>query len=48
MHSIKQISGGIMGELGYLNFLKNNLNNPNLDGQFIVEDKFRRKSTKSI
>ena len=48
MYSIKQISGGIMGEFGYLNFLKNNLLNPNLDGQFIVEDKFKRKSIKSI
>ena len=48
MHSAQQMSGGKMGEFGYLNFLKNNLNNPNSDGQFIIEDKYNRKSMKSF
>ncbi|OHD64936.1 MAG: hypothetical protein A2176_15830 [Spirochaetes bacterium RBG_13_51_14] len=48
MHSVRQMSGGEMGEFGYLNFLKNNLSNSNLDGQIIIEDKYNRKSTKSF
>ena len=39
MISIKKMSGGRMGNYGYLNYLKNNL------GQFIPEDKFMGVST---
>lgn len=48
MRSVKQMSGGKMGEFGYLNYLKNNLMNTNLKGKFIVEDKFKRKSIRPI
>jgi len=44
MISVKKMSGGRFGEFGYLNFLKNNLGNENLDGQFIAEDKFGTKT----
>jgi hypothetical protein len=46
MHSVKQMSGGKMGEFGYLNFLKNNFNNPNDDGQIVIEDKYNSKTIK--
>jgi len=43
MISIKSMSGGRMGEFGYLNFLKNNLGNFGIEKGFIVEDKFGNK-----
>ena len=48
MISIKKMSGGQMGEFGYLNYLKNNLGNMSSKGQFIVEDKFGNKMTKQL
>jgi hypothetical protein len=43
MISIRKMSGGRMGEYGYLNYLKNNLESGPTDGEFIVEDKFGDK-----
>ena len=41
--SIKSMSGGVMGNKGYLNYLKNNLD-PSLEkNQLIVEDRFGNK-----
>jgi hypothetical protein len=37
------MSGGIMGEFGYLNFLKNNLGNFDREG-FVLENKFGHRS----
>jgi hypothetical protein len=48
MISIKKMSGGRMGEFGYLNYLKNNLGNANLGETFIVEDKFGNKIRKPV
>ena len=48
MHSIEQMTGKIMGEFGYLNFLKNNLHNPYQSDQFIIEDKHGKKTKQSI
>jgi hypothetical protein len=45
MISIKKMSGGRMGEFGYLNYLKNNLGNPDLGETYIVEDKFGNEPT---
>jgi len=44
MISVKNMRGGIWGEFGYLNYLKNNFGQSNLDREFIAEDKFGRKS----
>ena len=44
MISIKNMSGGRMGNYGYLNYLKNNLGQSIPVGKFIVEDKFGNKS----
>jgi hypothetical protein len=43
MISIKKMSGGRIGEFGYLNYLKNNLGNANLGETFMAEDKFGNK-----
>ena len=40
MISVKKMSGGRMGEYGYLNYLKNNLGESLGDEEFITEDKF--------
>lgn len=48
MISIKNMSGGRMGEFGYLNYLKNNLGNTNLGETFITEDKFGNKIRRPI
>ena len=40
MISLKNMSGGRMGEYGYLNYLKNNLESGHEAGEFIAEDKF--------
>ena len=49
MISVKHMSGGKFGEFGYLNYLKNNLGNANLDkGQFITEDKFGNKIAQQL
>lgn len=48
MISIKKMSGGRMGEFGYLNYLKNNLSNANLGKTVIVEDKFRNKMVQEL
>lgn len=48
MISIKNMSGGRMGEYGYLNYLKNNLEEGPLDGDFIVEDKFGNKESRKF
>lgn len=47
MLSVKNMSGGRMGEFGYLNYLKNNMINRSLDDGFIMEDKFGNKIKKS-
>ena len=44
MISIKNMSGGRMGNYGYLNYLKNNLGQSIPEGKFIAEDKFGNKS----
>jgi len=44
MISIKKISGGRMGNYGYLNYLKNNLGQSIPEGKYIAEDKFGNKS----
>ena len=44
MISIKKMSGGRMGNYGYLNYLKNNLDPSIPEGKFISEDKFGNKS----
>lgn len=48
MISIKTMSGGRMGEFGYLNYLKNNLGNAYLGETFIVEDKFGNNTSKRL
>ncbi len=48
MISIKMMSGGQFGEFGYLNYLKNNFENIDKDGQFIVEDKFGNKTLRTL
>jgi hypothetical protein len=47
MLSVKNMSGGRMGEYGYLNYLKNNMIDQIPEDGFIMEDKFGNKSTKS-
>jgi len=44
MISIKKMSGGRMGNKGYLNYLKNNLDASVPGDKFVVEDKFGNKS----
>ena len=44
MISIKKMSGGRMGNKGYLNYLKNNFDVSVPEDKFIVEDKFGNKS----
>ena len=44
MISIKKMSGGRMGNKGYLNYLKNNLDASVPEGKFVMEDKFGNKS----
>jgi len=48
MISIKKMSGGNLGEFGYLNYLKNNLTDKRLENHFIVEDKFGNTTTRSF
>ena len=48
MISIKKMSGGRMGEFGYLNYLKNNLGDTNLGKTVTVEDKFGNKMTQQL
>jgi len=48
MISIKKMSGGRMGEYGYLNYLKNNLGEGSMQGKYIVEDKFGNKITRRV
>ena len=44
MISVKNMSGGRMGEFGYLNYLKNNLGGDKNEA-VVVEDKFGKKTT---
>ncbi|MBW1782674.1 MAG: hypothetical protein JRL30_18260 [Deltaproteobacteria bacterium] len=44
MISINKMSGGRMGNKGYLNYLKNNLAMDVPEGEFVMEDKFGNKS----
>lgn len=44
MISVKNMSGGRMGEFGYLNYLKNNLGGRGENDGVVVEDKFGRKT----
>lgn len=44
MISVKNMSGGRMGEFGYLNYLKNNLGRRDENEAVVVEDKFGRKT----
>ena len=46
MISVKAMSGGRMGEFGYVNFLKNNLERA--QEEVIIEDKFGHKATKML
>jgi hypothetical protein len=48
MISINKMSGGRMGEYGYLNYLKNNLGEDDMRGEYIVEDKFGNKVTQRV
>lgn len=48
MISVKKMRGGIMGEFGYLNYLKNNLDRRDENEEVVVEDKFGRKTTEKI
>lgn len=48
MISIKKMSGGRMGEFGYLNYLKNNLDELIDVHSLITEDKFGNKMVKSL
>ncbi|MBN2568640.1 MAG: hypothetical protein JXB42_04320 [Deltaproteobacteria bacterium] len=48
MISIKNMSGGSLGEFGYLNYLKNNFTLRPVSNQIIVEDKFGNITTRSI
>jgi len=43
MISVKKMSGGTLGEFGYLNYLKNNLGRRDENDTVVVEDKFGRK-----
>jgi len=45
MISVKNMSGGRMGEFGYINYLKNNLGRRGENGAIVVEDKFGKKTT---
>jgi hypothetical protein len=48
LYSIDSMSGGIMGDCGYLNYLKNNLTPEGAGSStFIIEDKFGKKTIKS-
>ena len=40
MISVKSMSGGVFGEYGYLNYLKNNLGQHVDNGKIVAEDKF--------
>jgi hypothetical protein len=44
MISINKMSGGRLGNKGYLNYLKNNLGLNVPEGEFVMEDKFGNKS----
>ncbi|MFP4086734.1 MAG: hypothetical protein ACLFUL_08065 [Desulfobacteraceae bacterium] len=46
MISINKMSGGRMGNKGYLNYLKNNLDLSVPEGKFVMEDKFGNKSVR--
>lgn len=48
MTSVKNMSGGRWGEYGYLNYLKNNLGQDVGEKEFIAEDKFGRKTVRTI
>lgn len=48
MISIKSMSGGSLGEFGYLNYLKNNLTDKRPGNDFIVEDKFGNVTAHSL
>ena len=48
MISVKNMTGGRMGNYGYLNYLKNNIGQSLSDEEFIVEDRFGNKVTRTI
>jgi len=48
MISVKNMSGGRMGEYGYLNFLKHNLRGRRKNEGFVIEDKFGVRITKKL
>lgn len=48
MISVKNMSGGKLGEYGYLNYLKNNLGESLGDEEFITEDKFGNRVKRRI
>ena len=48
MISVKNMSGGKLGEYGYLNYLKNNLGESLGDKEFITEDKFGNRIKRRI
>ena len=48
MISVKNMTGGRMGDYGYLNYLKNNLGQSLSDEEFIVEDKFGNRIKRKI
>ena len=48
MVSIKNMSGGRMGEYGYLNYLKNNLGETKGGSDIIIEDKFGTRNAHQL
>lgn len=48
MISVKNMTGGRMGDYGYLNYLKNNLGQSLSNEEFIVEDKFGNRIRRKI
>jgi hypothetical protein len=48
MISVKKMTGGRMGDYGYLNYLKNNLGQNLSEEEFIVEDSFGKKMRRKI
>jgi hypothetical protein len=48
MISVRKMTGGRMGNYGYLNYLKNNLGQSLSDEEFVVEDKFGNRRRRKI
>ncbi len=48
MISVKKMTGGRMGNCGYLNYLKNNMGEGISNGEFIFEDKLGHKTKRKV